>query len=191
MFWGAPNQTGSLCHLRELARRTLVDKGVKVFNVGDEFLLHAFKAHFTASILTLLGTSSTEDDVQHEPTKEWLLAKSEEIVNKCIAREVGIDPAYNLHRLFMHHAYLYVDLREAIRWENGPVIVQHWKSWIPLFLATGCKNYACEAVYHISNLTASFPKHMSYVAIHNRTVNTSGKPGKGKPMDQLIEHYNL
>ena len=149
-----------------------------------------FRGSFTASILTLLGTSSTDDDVQHEPAKEWLLAKSEEIVNKCIARETGTDPAYTLHCLFMHHVFLYVDLREAIRWENGPVIVQHWKSWIPLFLATGYKNYACEAVYHISNLTAGFPKHMAYVAIHNRTVNTSGKPGKGKPMDQLIEHYN-
>ena len=91
----------------------------------------------------------------------------------------------------MHHAYLYVDLREAIRWENGPVIVQHWKTWIPLFLATGCKNYASEAVCNTSNLTASFPKHMAYVAINNCTVNTSGKPGRGKPMDQLIEHYNL
>ena len=43
-FWGAPNQMGSLCHLRELVRRTQVDRGVKVFNVGDEFLMHAFKA---------------------------------------------------------------------------------------------------------------------------------------------------
>ena len=75
-----------------------------MFNTGDEFQMHVFKAHLTTSILTLFGTSST-DDVQHEPTKEWLFAKSEEILNKCIAREIGADPTYSLHRLFMHHAY--------------------------------------------------------------------------------------
>ena len=191
MFWGAPNQIGSLCHLREVVRRTQVDKGVKIFNVGDEFLMHSFKAHFTASILTILNATSTADHIQHDPTKKWLYEKSLEIVTKCIVRATSTDPSYNLHRLFLHHAYLYVDLREAIRWENGPAIVQHWKWWIPFFLATGCKNYACEAVYHITNLTATFPKHIVYIATHNRTFNTSGKPGRGKPIDQLNEHYNL
>ena len=45
-----------------------------------------------------------------------------------------------------------------------------------------------EAVHLIVNLTADFPKH---IAINNRTVNIHGKPGHGKPIDQLIEHYNL
>ena len=125
MFWGAPKQIGSLCHLQEVVRRTEVDKGVKIFNVGDEFLMHSFIAHFTASILTILNATSTADYIQHEPTKKWLYEKSIEIVTKCIVHATSTDPAYNLHRLFLHHAYLYVDLREAIRWENGQAIVQH------------------------------------------------------------------
>ena len=50
-------------------------------------------------------------------------------------------------RCFLHIAYLYVDLREAIRWENGPQIVRHWKWWLPRSLATGRTNYASEAVH--------------------------------------------
>ena len=34
------------------------------------------------------------------------------------------------------------------------------------------------------------PKHLSYIAIHNQTVNLEGKPGRGKPLDQMMEHYN-
>ena len=52
-----------------------------------------------------------------------------------------------------------VDSGRAIRWENGPHIICHWKWWLPLFLSTGCSNYASEAVHLIVNLTADFPKH--------------------------------
>ena len=41
------------------------------------------------------------------------------------------------------------------------------------------------------NLTARFPRHIAYIATHNRTVNMDGKPGHGKPLDQVMEHYNL
>ena len=85
----------------------------------------------------------------------------------------------------------YVDLRHAIRWENGPQIVRHWKFWIPRFIGTGKKMYAAEAVNMIANLTADFPRHIAYLATHNRTVNTTGKKGCGKAVDQLMEHYVL
>lgn len=102
-----------------------------------------------------------------------------------------IDPVYHLHHVFLHHAFLYVDLREAIRWENGPQIVRHRKWWLPCFLGTGKKNSASESVHTLCNLVADFPKHMAYIVTHNRTGNVDGKPGHGKPVDQMIEHYNF
>ncbi len=191
MFWGIPAQPGSLCNLREITRRTQVDKSVKVFNVGDEFLVHTFKAHLNASILTVLDLSSTSDLIDHTTSKEWLQDTAEKLVTKILMPHQPDDPVYHLHSAFLHHAFLYIDLREAIRWENGPQIVRHWKSWLPQFLGTGRKNYAAECVYHIANLSADFPKHMAYIATHNRTVNMYGQPGRGKPVDQLNEHYNL
>lgn len=40
------------------------------------------------------------------------------------------------------------------------------------------------------NLKAMFPKHIAYVT-HNQTVNIDGRPGHGKPLDLMQEHYNL
>ena len=53
------------------------------------------------------------------------------------------------------------------------------------------KQYAAEPVYQTCNLSANFPKHIAYIATHNRTINMSGRAGEGKPVDQLNEHYNL
>ena len=191
MYWGSPSQVGSLCNLREVIRRVQVDKGVKLFNVGDEFLLHVFKSHFKASILLILNVHTTSDSVSHQLSKAWLHDMAEKIVSDILVPSSSSDPVHDFHRSFLHHMFVYIDLREAIRWENGPQVIAHWKWWLPRFLATGCRNYASESVKLIANLKADFPRHISYIATHNRTVNTSGIAGRGKPVDQFIEHYNL
>lgn len=177
--------------MREYISRKLVTKAVKVFNVGDEFLIHAFRAHYMARICSILGISSPADNIAHTPSMKWLKDTAQAIVREAINPIKSIDPAYTKHRSFLHIAFLYVDLRRAIRWENGPHIVRHWKLWLPWFIGTGCKNYATEAVNLIAHLQADFPRHIAYIAMHNRTVNTMGKPGHGKPIDQLMEHYVL
>ena len=58
-------------------------------------------------------------------------------------------------------------------------------------MGTGRNNYSVEAANLIANLQADFPKHIAYVSTHNRTVNMEGRPGCGKPIDQLMEHYNF
>jgi len=60
-----------------------------------------------------------------------------------------------------------------------------------LFVGMNCKNYATVALNLLSNLAANFPRHIAYIATHNRTVNTQGKYSHGKPIDQMLEHYNL
>ena len=191
IFGGSPSDTGSLCNMREFISRKLVSKSVKVFNVGDEFLLHTFKAHFIARICSVLGITSPTADIDHIPTLQWLKEKALMIVRETINPIQSTDPLYAKHRTFLHLAFLYVDLRRAIRWEDGPQIIRHWKLWLPRFIGTGCKNYSTEAINLIAHVTADFPKHIAYIATHNRTVNTTGKPGRGKPMDQLMEHYVL
>ena len=101
------------------------------------------------------------------------------------------DKVLQLSTSFMHAAFLYYDLRQAIRYEDGEHIIRHWKLWLPYFLALGRKNYSNEAANLICNIQADFPKHIAYIAIHNRTVNTTGRTGHGKPVDQMVEHYNL
>ena len=48
-----------------------------------------------------------------------------------------------------------------------------------------------QSVRLVANLIADYPRHMAYIITHNRTVNVEGKPGRGKPVDQMMEHYNL
>ncbi len=191
IFWGTPSQAGSLCNLRETVRRTQVDKGVKVFSVGDEFLVHVFKAHLTARICQVLKLQSTDDTIEHLTSLQWLKEKAESLVGETLYPAKSDDAVYSLHRTILHTAFLYIDLRNAIRWEDGAHIIRHWKLWLPRFVGTGCKNYATEAVNLITNIAADFPRHIAYIAVHNRTVNVQGKPGRGTPVDQLMEHYIL
>jgi hypothetical protein len=113
--------------MREMVQRTQVDKTAKVFNVGDEFIMHVFNAHLKANICQLLNITAPSDAIPHLCTQQWLRETAEMIVTSSIMPKKTNDPVHSLHRSFIHLGYLYVDLREAIRWENGPHIIRHWK----------------------------------------------------------------
>jgi len=100
------------------------------------------------------------------------------------------DPVLYFHKSFVHLAFLYLDLRLVIRWEDGKQTLRHGKIWIPHFIGTEMKKYASEVANMIANIKADFPAHIAYIATHNHTVNMQGMPGMGKPIDQLIKYYN-
>ena len=173
------------------ANSSLACRSQKQFNIADEFVVHVFKAHLTASICTKLNLESKNSPIEHEATLQWLQDIATSLLPNTLMPATSTDHTYQLHRTFLHMAFLYMDLRNSIRWEDGPHIIRHWKWWLPRFVGTGCKNYAAESIYLLANLAANFPKHIAYIVTNNRTVNMEGKPGRGKPIDQLIEHYNL
>ena len=72
-------------------------------------------------------------------TERWLRETAETLLADTIMPVQASDPVYALHRSFLHLGFLYYDLRNAIRWEDGPQIIQHWVLWLPRFLATGKK----------------------------------------------------
>ena len=188
IFWGSATRHGSLCNIREYLNRKQVSKNVPVFSVGDEFVTQIFKGHLVASICRYFEIHSPQNSIKHEVKLEWLETTAKCIVSEFLLQSPSTDSVHVFHKSFMSMAFLYCDLRAAIRWEDGVHIIRHWKTWIPHFLGVGMTNYASEA---IANINASFPAHVAYIATHNRTVNMQGKAGKGKPIDQLIEHYNL
>ena len=190
-YWGTPRAVGSLSNLRLSINRLSVDQKGKVFSVGDEFIIHCFHSHLISNICDQFHLDAVDSKFPHQPTEDWLKSTATTIVSHTILPVKCSDPSYSFHRSFMHTAFLYADLREAIRFENGPHIVQLWKHWLLYFLATGKRNYTTEAANLLCNLKAVFPAHIAYIVTHNRTVNTSGKEGRGKPIDQMIEHYNL
>ena len=65
--------------------RKKVDKGVKVFSVGDELLRHSFSVHLTASICEVFGISSPDQPIPHESSSEWLNSTAKDLVSKTVA----------------------------------------------------------------------------------------------------------
>ena len=191
-FWGNPRAVGSLSNLRLQIERLSVDQKGSNFATGDEFLLHVFLGHLVAAICDHFCIGSTSDELQHNPTKEWLESTAKAIVSKTILpAESANDLVHALHRSLLHAIFLYIDLREAIRYEDGNQVIRQWKFWLVYFLGNSRKNYALEAVTMLSNIYANFPHHIAHIVVHNRFVNTTGKEGHGKPLDMMVEHYNL
>ena len=158
------------------------------------FFIH-FQSHLATSICEYLQLNSLDDhmDRESELTLEWLKDTAKSIVECTIMPDnsTSLDPIYSFHRSFMHRAFLYADIRNSIRFEDGWQIIRLWKHWLVYFLRTGRKNFAAEAVNMSCDLACDYPSHIAYIVKHNRCVNMSGIEGRGKPMDQLIEHYNL
>ena len=125
IFWGTPSQPGSLYNIREYINRKQVNKSVSTFNVADEFVLHAFKAHLLANICKHFHISSPQDNIEHQANLQWLQRTAEAIVAETLYPTPSDDPVYHFHKSFVHLAFLYYDLRTAIRWEDGPHIIRH------------------------------------------------------------------
>ena len=190
-FWGDVRAAGSLSNLRQHINRLSVDQKGKVFNTGDEFLLHCFHAHLAAAICQQLGIKSIDADIPHEHTLEWLQHTAASIMSSTLAPTQSTDVAYAFHRWFMRGCFLYIDLRDAIRYEDGEQVIRLWRHWLVYFIGNKRKNYSTEAMNLLCNLKCDFPSHIAYIVTHNRAINMSGKEGHGKPLDQLVEHYNL
>ena len=128
---------------------------------------------------------------------EWLKRQAENIVHQTIAVAVPpfpeneIDEVYMHHRAVLHMGFLYNNLRGAIRLENGPEIFRMWRFWLLHLLGGHRVNYANEAANFIANVAADWPIDIANTHVNFRTVNMTGTVGEGKPIDELIEHYNL
>ena len=199
LFWGHAHEAGSLAHLKSVINRKNVEKEAKHFQASDEFLHHALDSYLIASLTSFLGMETPDQVPPSAPmdiTLNWLQEKAHQFVLQVVSvprdmRQSEIDQTFNRHRSFLHISLLYWDLRNAIRHEDGPSIISHWRWWLVYFLASKRTNYSHEAANLLTNLKTNFSERLAYIVTHNRTVDVSGCPGKGKPIDMAIEHHNL
>lgn len=189
-FWGSPRIAGSISNLRQLVERFGVDQKGKIFSAGDEFIVNVFTAIWLP-VSDQLNIESLDSSIDSENSKEWLQSTAESIVRSTIMPTETADPVYAFHRSLMRASFFYVDVRNAIRFEDGQQILRLWKHWLLYFLGTDKRNYTTEAVNMLRNIVCDFLAHIAYIAVHNRGVNMSGVEGHAKPLDQLNEHYNL
>lgn len=122
-YWGRASQPGSLCHLREVVRWVQVNKAVKVFSTGDEFLLHCFQSHLLASICKQLSINDPSDKIPHSMTSQWLEQTATANVQNTFRAE-SKDSQYSFHRSFLRSAYHYINLCNEIKHKNGDDIIR-------------------------------------------------------------------
>ena len=156
-YWGTANQPGALSNLRQQINRTLVDKAGKTFSVADEFVIHAFKAHLIAAACAHFNVKSPSETIPHDQTQEWLISIAKCIVETSVLPKPHKDQLHDLHSSFLYAGFLYADLRNAIKCEEGDQIIRLWKHWLIYLLGTNRKNYANEALNLLCNLKATFP----------------------------------
>jgi hypothetical protein len=102
IFLGTPAQHGSLSNMREQVIHHQVDKTVYV---GD--LVHAFRAHFLASICCILNLQSTSD-IQHENSLHWLRSTAEDLVMQTLMPTSSEDPVFRMHQRFMPYSCMWI-----------------------------------------------------------------------------------
>ena len=81
--------------------RGQVNKGVKVFSIGDEFLLHCFESHLLASICEQLSINDPSIEIPHNVTPHWLEETAPAIVQSSFFRADSKDSQYTFHQSFL------------------------------------------------------------------------------------------
>ena len=159
-FWAKHDQRGGLCSLREVIHHVQVDKKGSTFSISDEFVCHCFKAHLMACVCKFFNKSSPtllKDGVM------LLESQLEQTAKSIVEKYMLIDEKPNFQHSFLYTAFLYPDLRRAIRFEEGEQIIRHWHLWLSYFLVSGKYNYAREAATLLCNVQARYPRHIAYI----------------------------
>lgn len=84
---------------------------------------------------------------------------------------------------------LYEEYSDAIREGDGERLLRCWRYLLPIFKASGRKNYACEVLNMLYQHQYQLPQ-LSSQLLWSRFVNLHGRPGKNIPGDLHMEHLN-
>lgn len=85
---------------------------------------------------------------------------------------------------------LYLEFQDAIREGDGARVLTCWKYFLPIFKASGRKNYALEALNLLFQVTHRLPPRLRMQVLYSRFVNTQGRAGCNIPADLHMEHIN-
>ena len=77
---------------------------------------------------------------------------------------------------------IYMEFSDAIREGDGVRVLRSWKYMLPIFSASGKKNYACEAANLLLQHTCMLSPRLSAQLLWSHFVNVHGKPGENIPV---------
>ena len=148
--------------LCKLVRKRLLTKFNSLSKPLDQFVLHRLKSNYRAgspSDMVLVqdlrvhlistpvsaSTSQLPTSTGSQLSQLWLEETASSFIHKVVwvpsdSHTHEADSVYNQHRSFLHAAFLYTDLRNAVRCEDGPRIISHSGAYAG-FLKGGSKIY--------------------------------------------------
>ncbi len=202
---------GTLYQVRNKLNRTNVVKSPKKdVNACEDFIeIVTDSLVVVAALATFQLKSATDTPVESFlPTDIWTLSDSER-------RECLIKLCEKVNDKFVHFSYntsvrvstgddqvceysvqllrlgcFYMEFKDSIREGDGERVLRCWKYMIPIFLASGNRNYACEAANLLLQHKYTLSPRLSAQLVWSRFVNTTGRPGKNIPVDLHMEHLN-
>ena len=117
---------------------------------------------------------------------EWLQEEAKMLIEKRLQPTESDDPTYHFHRVFLHTAFCMSISDRQSGGRMGLMLSGIGNCGCHDFWELDKKKYSVETVQLLANIYGDFPRHISYISVHNRTVNM-----EGKPIDLMMEHYNL
>lgn len=85
---------------------------------------------------------------------------------------------------------LYLEFQDAIREGDVIRVLRCWKYFLPIFRASGRKNYALEALNVLFQHTYYLPPRLRMQLLYSRFVNVHGREGHNISSDLHMEHMN-
>ena len=84
----------------------------------------------------------------------------------------------------------YLEYSDAIREGDGDRVLRCWRYMLPMFISSGRKNYANEAMKLLWQHQYALSPRQAAQLLSSRFVNVHGLPGCNIPADLHMEHLN-
>ena len=196
----------------KLNRTNVVKTPKKDVNACEDFLDIVTSGLVVAAVCTTLQLKSANEHPTNSALpgadEMWTLTPDErkkclmQICERVFDRYVAF--SYNSpmavvsggDRVFQYSAQLlrlglfYQEFADAIREGDGNRVLRCWRYMLPIFSASGSRNYACEAAHLLIQHSYTLPPRLSQQLLWSRFINVHGRPGHNVPVDLHMEHLN-
>ena len=190
---------GTLHQLRNLInRKNLPTKPKHNLNACEDFMEVVGIGHIVAAAKELLQSECIDPNKNSEEKNDMIMKFSRKIVSEYInlrllsedTEDSAQDSVLEYAKEVLSLSMLYAEFHDAIREADGFRIIQCWKFLLPVFKASGKKNYALAGLHLLAQYYILLPPRLAQQLIWSRCINTAGKPGCNIPMDLHMEHLN-
>ena len=205
------SEHGTLYQLRNKLNRTNVVKTPKKdVNACEDFLDIVTSGLVVSAFCTFLNLKTADEVPTNSifPNELWTLTADQRKkylqqlcervfdrfvcfgYNSPLAIPTGCDRIFQYSVQLLRLGLLYREFADGIREGDGNRVLRCWKYMLPIFSASGSKNYACEGANLLIQHYYILSPRLAQQLLWSRFVNLSGRPGHNVPVDMHMEHLN-